>query len=169
VRKSSSAEADEGSLGATVDLITGRPFDYKNSAMPPSRPRIPITRTARTHSPRLTGLFSDRFFDGKLGFLVSAAYSEKDSETDQYRRQIVTGEYVYRSATWATLENPRRAGFSAPIGTTFTNRVTNPTAANPTARCRPRPPSPIRPISTRSPARTRPPTRCSIPRWMARR
>ena len=29
VRKSSSADVDEGSLGATVDLQSGRPFDYK--------------------------------------------------------------------------------------------------------------------------------------------
>src|SRR5204862_6620987 len=30
VRKSPSAEVDEGSLGATVDLQTGRPFDYRD-------------------------------------------------------------------------------------------------------------------------------------------
>ncbi|WP_254518542.1 hypothetical protein, partial [Salmonella enterica] len=28
VRKTASAETEEGSLGATVDLQTGRPFDY---------------------------------------------------------------------------------------------------------------------------------------------
>ena len=33
VRKSASAEVDEGSLGATVDLQTARPFDYAGFVM----------------------------------------------------------------------------------------------------------------------------------------
>jgi len=130
VRKTASAETDEGSLGATVDLQTGRPFDYRKDRYALSVEDA-YYQNGKHHNPRFAGLFSKRWADDKMGFLASVAYSEKDSETDQYRRQIVTGEYVYRSATWATLENPRRAGFSAPVGTTFTNRVTNPTAANP--------------------------------------
>ncbi|WP_395442849.1 TonB-dependent receptor domain-containing protein [Caulobacter sp. UC70_42] len=130
VRKTASAETDEGSLGATVDLQTGRPFDYRKDRYALSVEDA-YYQNGKHHNPRLAGLFSKRFADGKMGFLASAAYSEKDSETDQYRRQIVTGEYVYRSATWATLENPRRAGFSAPVGTLFTNRISNPTATNP--------------------------------------
>ncbi len=130
VRKTASAETDEGSLGATVDLQTGRPFDYRKDRLALSVEDA-YYENGGHHNPRIAGLFSKRWADGKMGFLASVAYSEKDTETDQYRRQIVTGEYVYRSATWATLENPRRAGFSAPVGTTFGDRVTNPTAANP--------------------------------------
>ena len=33
VQKTPSAETDEGSLGATIDLQTGRPFDYKGFAL----------------------------------------------------------------------------------------------------------------------------------------
>lgn len=130
VRKTASAETDEGSLGATVDLQTGRPFDYRKDRYALSIEDA-YYENGGSHNPRIAGLVSRRFADGRMGFLASVAYSEKETETDQYRRQIVTGEYVYRSATWATLENPRRAGFSAPAGTTFTNRVSNPTAANP--------------------------------------
>lgn len=130
VRKTASAETDEGSLGATVDLQTGRPFDYRKDRFALSVEDA-YYQNGGSHNPRIAGLVSKRFADGKMGFLASVAYSEKETETDQYRRQIVTGEYVYRSATWATLENPRRAGFSAPAGTTFINRISNPTAANP--------------------------------------
>jgi iron complex outermembrane receptor protein len=130
VRKTASAETDEGSLGATVDLQTGRPFDYRKDRFALSVEDA-YYQNGGHHNPRVAGLFSKRWADGKMGFLASVAYSEKDTETDQYRRQIVTGEYVYRSATWATLENPRRAGFSAPVGTTFGDRVSNPTATNP--------------------------------------
>ncbi len=129
VRKTASAETDEGSLGATVDLQTGRPFDYRQDRYALSIEDA-FSDNGDHHNPRIAGLFSKRWADGQMGFLASAAYSEKESETDQYRRQIVTGEYVYRSATWATLENPRRAGFAAPVGTTFTNRISNPTATN---------------------------------------
>ncbi|MFT3997152.1 MAG: TonB-dependent receptor [Asticcacaulis sp.] len=124
VRKSSSAETDEGSLGATVDLQTGRPFDYKKDRYAFAIENAYYDNGGH-NNPRVTGLISKRWAGGKLGFLASVAYSEKDSENDQYRRQIVTGEYVYRSATWATLENPRRAGFSAPTGTVFTNGSLN--------------------------------------------
>lgn len=129
VRKSSSAETDEGSLGATVDLITGRPFDYKKDQYAFSI-QDAYYDNGGFHNPRVTGLISKRWADGKLGFLASVAYSERDSENDQYRRGIGQSEYLYRNATWATLENPRRAGFSAPAGTTFTNSISNPTATN---------------------------------------
>jgi iron complex outermembrane receptor protein len=119
VRKSSSAEADEGSLGATVDLITGRPFDYKNSAMAFSA-EDSYYQNGKKHSPRLTGLFSDRFFDGKLGVLVSAAWAKRESEDDNYARGTGSSDYVYRGSTWTGDELPGRAGFAAPTGTVFT-------------------------------------------------
>ncbi|ESQ78349.1 TonB-dependent receptor [Asticcacaulis sp. YBE204] len=131
VRKTASAETDEGSLGATVDLQTGRPFDYKKD-----RYAFAIENAyydnGGYNNPRITGLLSKRWAGGRLGFLASVAYSEKDSENDQYRRQIVTGEYVYRSTTWATLENPRRSGFSAPAGTTFGSSLTAAGVVQPT-------------------------------------
>ena len=118
VRKSSSAEADEGSLGATVDLITGRPFDYKNSAMAFSA-EDSYYRNGKKHSPRITGLFSDRFFDGKMGVLVSAAWAKRESEDDNYARGTGSSDYVYRGSTWTGDELPGRAGFAAPTGTVF--------------------------------------------------
>ncbi len=118
VRKSSSAETDEGSLGATVDLITGRPFDYKKDQYAFSI-QDAYYDNGGFHNPRVTGLISKRWADGKLGFLASVAYSERDSENDQYRRGIGQSEYLYRNATWLTNEIPMRAGFSAPAGTTF--------------------------------------------------
>lgn len=118
VRKTASAETDEGSLGATVDLQTGRPFDYKNGASAFSV-QAAHNSNGGTISPRVTGLFSRRWADGKLGFLASVAYSEKTSENDQYRRGAASFDYTYRGSTWAGNEIPGRAGFSAPAGTTF--------------------------------------------------
>ncbi|MDC7675821.1 TonB-dependent receptor [Asticcacaulis sp. LKC15W] len=122
VRKTASAETDEGSLGATVDLQTGRPFDYKDDQFAFSL-QDAYYQNGETHNPRVTGLVSKRWADGRLGFLASVAYSERTAENDQYRRGAGQSDYLYRNSTWTTLENPRRAGFSAPVGTTFTNQI----------------------------------------------
>jgi TonB-dependent receptor len=119
VRKSSSAEADEGSLGATVDLITGKPFDYKNSAMAFSA-EDSYYRNGKKHSPRVTALVSQRWFDGKMGILLSGAYAKRNSEDDNYARGIGSFDYTYRGSTWTGDELPGRAGFAAPTGTVFT-------------------------------------------------
>jgi iron complex outermembrane receptor protein len=76
VRKSSSADVDEGSLGATVDLLTSRPFDF-------SGPRAAASiqgrynDLARETDPRAAFLLSNTWFDRKVGFLISGAYSKR--------------------------------------------------------------------------------------------
>ena len=127
VQKTPSAETDEGSLGATIDLQTGRPFDYRGSALALSTEGS-YQENGKDWSPRIAGLASTRFFDDTMGFLVSGAYSESDNEIDQYRRQAGAPDYLYRGTQWLGNENPQRAGFAAPTGTTFGTAVTNPEA-----------------------------------------
>ncbi len=126
VRKTASAETDEGSLGATVDLQTGRPFDYKGGAFAFSL-QDTYYENGGSHNPRITGLFSRRWADGKLGFLGSIAYSKRESENDQYRRGVGQSDYAYRGSTWAGDEIPGRAGFAAPAGTVFKALIPPPT------------------------------------------
>ena len=127
VQKTPSAETDEGSLGATIDLQTGRPFDYKKSAFALSTEGS-YQKNSGKWSPRLAGLASTRFADGTMGILISAAYSRSENELDQYRRGASTPDYLYRGSTWAGNEQPARAGFAAPTGTTFGSVITNPEA-----------------------------------------
>jgi TonB-dependent receptor len=81
VSKSQSAEMDEGSLAATIDLQTGRPFDKPGlrGAISAQGAYYDINKSA---SPRLAGLISDTF--GKFGVLVSAAYSTRKAVEDGY-------------------------------------------------------------------------------------
>ncbi|MDC7677207.1 TonB-dependent receptor domain-containing protein [Asticcacaulis machinosus] len=125
VRKSSSAEADEGSLGATVDLITGRPFDFKTGAIAFSAENSYYENSGKS-SPRVTGLFSRRWADGRLGFLGSVAWAKRSSEDDNYARSPGGVEYVYRSTDFTGDELPGRAGFAAPTGTVFTALIPAP-------------------------------------------
>lgn len=127
VQKTPSAETDEGSLGATIDLQTGRPFDYQKSAFALSTEGS-YQENSQRWSPRIAGLASTRIFDGQMGFLISGAYSKSDNEIDQYRRAAGSADYLYRGTQWAGNENPQRAGFAAPAGTTFGSAVTNPDA-----------------------------------------
>lgn len=76
VRKSMSAEVDEGSLGATVDLQTARPFDYKGFTMASSLQFGYNDKSGNTE-PRGTFMISNRWADGKLGALLSVAYGER--------------------------------------------------------------------------------------------
>ena len=75
-RKTASADVDEGSLGATVDLRTARPFDYREFTM------VAGVKGAYNDlngdvDPRATFLISNTFGDGHFGVLFSAAYAER--------------------------------------------------------------------------------------------
>ncbi len=76
VRKTSEAWIDEGSLGATVDLRTGRPFDYDGQAAAISVQGM-YNDLVEEVDPRVAGLYSNIFADGKLGVLVAGAYTER--------------------------------------------------------------------------------------------
>ncbi|MBV8805093.1 MAG: TonB-dependent receptor plug domain-containing protein, partial [Sinobacteraceae bacterium] len=66
VHKTSSADIDEGSLGATVDLRTPRPFDY-NGFTAVVGAKEDYNDLSGSIMPRYTGLISDTFLDGKFG------------------------------------------------------------------------------------------------------
>ena len=128
VRKSASASTDEGSLGATVDLITGKPLDYKGRKIAFSVEDA-YYENGKTHNPRLAGLYADQWLDNTIGASFSFAYSERDSEVDRYKRQQGQSDYAYRSSSWNGNETPQRAGFAAPTGTTFPTTIFNPMTA----------------------------------------
>jgi iron complex outermembrane receptor protein len=76
IRKTAAAEIEEGSLGATVDLRAARPFDYKGFTFASSL-QGSYNDIEDKLEPRAAVLLSDRFFDGKFGALLSAAYSSR--------------------------------------------------------------------------------------------
>ena len=137
VQKSADAQTDEGSLGATVDLISGRPFDF-------SERRLALTlqdayyENGGNHSPRVALLASDRWTSkiGEFGLLGSVAYNEREQVIDSYQRQVGSMDYAYRGATFnnvGTNAAGDHQGFALPIGTnpaTALPRVTNPEAIN---------------------------------------
>jgi iron complex outermembrane recepter protein len=73
VHKSNSASIEEGSLGATVDLRTARPFDHEGLVITGSA-QAQYQSMAGSVTPRVAALVSNTFAGGKLGILFSAAY-----------------------------------------------------------------------------------------------
>jgi len=77
VRKTASAEVEEGSLGATVDLQAARPFDFDETTFVLSG-QYGLNDLSDDYDPRGSGLFSWTSDSGKFGALVSFSYSERN-------------------------------------------------------------------------------------------
>lgn len=76
VHKTTSAQLDEGSLGATVELQTSRALDFDKSIVALNA-QTSYNDLSGKNTPRLSGLFSMQNEEGTLGALISAAYSER--------------------------------------------------------------------------------------------
>ncbi len=81
VAKSSSADQEEGSLGATVDLSAARPFDYDGFTFVTGA-QLGYNDLQEDMDPRATALISNTFADGKFGALFSIAYSDREFRDD---------------------------------------------------------------------------------------
>lgn len=77
VRKTATADVEEGSLGATVDLTITRPFDFRDPTVSLSA-QASYNDLARKLTPRLSGLVTTTTDDGRFGVLLSVAYEERE-------------------------------------------------------------------------------------------
>lgn len=76
VRKTATADVEEGSLGGVVDLQTSRPLDYKKPTAVLSAAASYSDLSDKT-TPRLSGLVATQTADGRFGVLLSVAYEER--------------------------------------------------------------------------------------------
>ncbi|MDB5457524.1 MAG: TonB-dependent receptor [Caulobacter sp.] len=83
VRKTASADVEEGSLGATVDLATSRPFDYRKPTFVLSG-QMGYNDLSKSSDPRFAALASRTWADGRIGALLSVAYGERDVIEDSH-------------------------------------------------------------------------------------
>jgi len=76
VHKTASADLDEGSLGAVVDLNTGNPLAGKAGFTLAASAQASYNDLSETWGPRVAGLLSWKSPDGTFGASVSAAYQK---------------------------------------------------------------------------------------------
>ncbi len=77
VQKTAQASTEEGSLGATVDLRTARPFDYNGFTLTASG-QASHNDLAGDTSPRGAFLISNTWGGGTFGALLSVAYTKRN-------------------------------------------------------------------------------------------
>src|SRR5688572_8827867 len=83
VRKTTSAEVLEGSLGATVDLTTARPFDFPGFTFVTSV-QGNYNDLSEELDPRISALVSNTWSDGRFGMLASIAYTERNYLEEEF-------------------------------------------------------------------------------------
>ncbi|WP_026010250.1 TonB-dependent receptor [Pseudoxanthomonas sp. GW2] len=76
VRKTAQADVEEGSLGATVDLVTARPFDYSGFTVAASA-QASYNDMSGDATPRVAGLIANTWADGRFGALLSVAHTKR--------------------------------------------------------------------------------------------
>ncbi|MEO8115809.1 MAG: TonB-dependent receptor, partial [Phenylobacterium sp.] len=79
VSKTAEGSTEEGSLGATVDLRTARPFDYKGFTFVVSG-QEGYNDLSEKYNPRGAVLISNTWADGTFGALLSVAYNKRDTK-----------------------------------------------------------------------------------------
>jgi TonB-dependent receptor len=77
-RKTASADVEEGSLGATVDLRSPRPFDYREDQVLSFTAKGVYNEVSKSTDPRLSLLASKKFADGKFGILGTLTYQDRN-------------------------------------------------------------------------------------------
>jgi len=114
VRKTAEAAVEEGSLGATVDLRTARPFDFKDRTVSLGAQSF-YNNLSRKGEPRVTGLISDRWTTswGQVGALFSAAYSKRTLREEGYEAVEL-------------LSASQDGGFCSPLGSSPQNPANTP-------------------------------------------
>lgn len=114
ITKSVTAANEEGSLGAIIDLVTGRPLAYKKDRFAVGV-EGEYRENGKSWNPRLTALFSKRLADN-FGILGTVAFQDQRQQIDSYRRNPGQFEFAYRNSQHAGV-TPNVFGFARPTGT----------------------------------------------------
>ena len=99
VYKTPRADLEEGAVAATIDVATQRPFDLGSR-------RIAFSAQAQEYDiknepePNLAALYSDLWFDGRIGLTVGAAWNRRffqgqATDTSQLDRVSLDGRQVF--------------------------------------------------------------------------
>ncbi|ODP36536.1 TonB-dependent receptor [Sphingomonas turrisvirgatae] len=122
VRKTYSADVEEGSLGATVDLLTPRPLSYVDDFTFAASAQGTYDDLREKFSPRVTGLVSKKFLDGTFGVAASIAYTKRYT-----REEAWSAVEVYRGT--------QQGGFCSPVGYPTQNPANAPAAGIDALNC----------------------------------
>jgi TonB-dependent receptor len=113
VHKSASADVEEGSLGATVDLSTGHPFDHQGFLFT-TNAQMGYNDLSGSGNPRVAAIVSDTFLNGTVGVLFSAAFGIRNTLEEGYSTVRFQNDNTPQSTTHAA---PGIVGCPSPCST----------------------------------------------------
>ena len=113
VRKTPSADLEEGSLGATVDLRAPKPLDYKQDFVVAATLRGIYGELSKKVNPRASLLVSKQFGDGQFGILASGSYQKRETREVGY-----SAVDILSANTNGLTTNGVNAPFCTPVGFT---------------------------------------------------
>ncbi len=119
VRKTPSADVEEGSLGATVDLKAPRPFDFVEDRVLTLTGRGVFNTISEDLDPRASMLFSQKFLDNTFGVLASAAFQKRNIREVGYSAVDILSANT-NANNIGTSQNPIWLPYCTPIGWTET-------------------------------------------------
>ncbi|MEG3163231.1 TonB-dependent receptor [Sphingomonas sp. PB2P19] len=122
VRKTPSADVEEGSLGATVDLRAPHPLDFAKDFVFTATGRGIYNQVAKTVDPRASMLVSKKFADGTVGILGSFAYGKRNLREVGYSAVNILPAYI-------------DGGFCSPVGFAPQNPANNAVRGTTAANC----------------------------------
>jgi TonB-dependent receptor len=119
VRKTMSADVEEGSLGATVDLRAPRPLDLADDTVFTITGRGIYNDVSEDVDPRASALVSKKFADGTFGILASVAFQERHTREVGYSAVDVLSANT-NANNIGTTANPILLPYCTPVGWTAT-------------------------------------------------
>jgi iron complex outermembrane recepter protein len=119
VRKTASADIEEGSLGATVDLQAPSAFDYPDEQVFSITGRGIYNEVAENVDPRVSMLASKKFFDDTFGVLATFSFQERQTREVGYSAVDIL-HFGTNGNNVGTSAAPINVPFCTPIGWTLT-------------------------------------------------
>lgn len=119
VRKTASADVEEGSLGATVDLKAPGALDYDQNTVFSITGRGIYNEISEDVDPRVSMLAGKKFFDDTLGLLASFSFQERHIREVGYSAVDIL-HFGTNGNNVGTAAAPINVPFCTPIGWTLT-------------------------------------------------
>src|SRR5687768_3020893 len=119
VRKTASADVEEGSLGATVDLKAPGAFDYDDDQVFSITGRGIYNEISEDVDPRVSMLVGKKFFDETFGVLATASFQERHTREVGYSAVDIL-HFGTNANNVGTATVPILLPFCTPIGWTLT-------------------------------------------------
>ena len=119
VRKTASADVEEGSLGATVDLKAPSAFDYGDNQVFSITGRGIYNEVSEDVDPRVSMLASKKFFDDTFGVLATFSFQERHTREAGYSAVDIL-HFGTNANNIGTSTAPILLPFCTPIGWTLT-------------------------------------------------